>query len=157
MQENPSNTTSINVQLSVGNELRVFQTQTPLSFHRIGNGMKHKNGKHVSIDLLTLMENMCRAEKQTINLIRQNVVWEQDPDTLKNGTTGISFIPPSFFNIKGFNAPSITKQQFQRGLRLLKNKGLATKVDTNHYMLHPLALIPTRPMKGIEIWDKHTE
>lgn len=152
MRNIDSSIAQINLALAKGHEVTLTKRYEPLRFDRVGTGKKHKDGTMTTIDLLTLMEDMTKAEMQTMNLIRTHIVWEVDPDTSKKTTTGISYLPASVFDIEGFNAV-IPRKVFQKGMKLLKDKGLAVKLDRNHYMFHPLALIPTRPMRGQEIWD----
>ncbi len=119
-----------------------------VNYHRVGNGATNMRSGLKSIDILDEIENMTKAEIKVINILKRTVPWQLDKDTDKYFTDGVSYVHSTYFKTKA------DKLSFNRGLKLLKDKDLAKKIGPNTYMLNPLAIIPTRPLLALEIWDE---
>jgi len=151
MEESKHSLAKISLELSDKAEITVKKKRNYLSsFLMIGDGRQASEGhKMQTIDLLKEMEDMTKSEIQVINLIRVNVEWLQDPDSGEWYSTGVSYVPSLLFE----SIEVMSRRSFQKGMKLLHDKQLAIKLDRNTYMVNPLAVIPSKPMRGKEIWD----
>jgi hypothetical protein len=128
----------------------VKDTFTDISFIKIGNGRVNRKSKMKSIDLLKETETMTKSELVTINILKDNMVWETNPITGVLECKGVSYIPTKFFETKA------KQLNFQKGMKLLKDKNLAKKISRGNYMLNPLAIIPSLTAEAIKLWGDDT-
>lgn len=129
-------------------KIQSFDRRIKISFIMVGSGDTHYKIGLKTIDLWDEAQSMTKAEIFTINMIKNNMVWGAKEISKEKYTNGLSYIPASKFDIKS------QRTIFQKGMKLLKEKELAIKVDRNTYMLHPLALIPTEIEEGMRIWNE---
>jgi len=115
----------------------------------VGSGEAKKGSdKMDSIDLIQEMSTMTKAEMYVINVIKDNTVWNFDEDTKQHYSLGLAYLHPG----KVFKTAS-DKRRFQKGMKILHSKDLAVKVGKDTYMMNPQALIPSRPMKALELYE----
>jgi len=140
---------TVTLDLPLGKSISIVDTPTDgLSYQRVGNGATNRRSNMASIDLLTVMEDMTTYEIRALNKVRTNVSWEFDPETGEQYTLGIAYIPTTTFATKA------EQLSFQKGIKLLKDKGLIKKAGRNNYMLNPRAILPTRVKTAMLEFDK---
>lgn len=124
-------------------------SDTPISFSMIGNGKTNRTSNLKSVDIIKEMVEMSKAEIFTVYALRNTSRWVTDEISGRQYSDGISEIRHETWE------SDAEHQMFQRGMRNLKNKGLAIKLNNKQYMINPLAIIPTDREVAIRQWNNN--
>lgn len=113
-------------------------TVKPPNYIRVGNGTVDRY-KIESIDLLREMDNMSKAGRFLLLLIKDGI-------TYSNGYNPVVRLIPK-------NCTSTEQQYIKAGYKELFAKDLVRRVRNGYYMINPNALIPPDYGNAIKVWN----
>jgi len=121
------------------------------NFIMIGKGTKKMKTGITSINPLEMMMGMTKREQKAILTLSSTMRWLYDEVTGQTYQDGISYIPSSHWETDA------EAQSFRKGMKLLKEKGLAIKLNRTQYMVNPVMIMVSEQVAAIRQWNQSCE
>jgi len=146
-----SNKSIHNVTLDIpkGHGVKIIkELDVNISYYMVGSGAKNIRSGLEAIDPLEATYEMTKREHFALLTLRRTSRWVRDEITDEMYSDGISYIPAKYWESDAY------AQAFRKGMKLLKEKGLAIKLNKTQYMANQLMIISTRKLQAIYQWNQ---
>ncbi len=148
MKVNDKSITNVSLDVPKGHTVKIVkESDLNISYIMVGSGAKNMKSKLTSINIIKAMRGMTSPEQYATEVLQDTSRWIRDEITDEMYSDGISYIPAKYWERDG------DKRTFVRGIKGLREKGLAIKLNKTQYMANPLMIIPTRKLDAIKQWN----